>query len=290
MQTDLTHLPEPKQRDLERIVDAVRAHLPAEMVILFGSHARGDWTEAADLNPSRWSGHASDYDILVVVADASAAADVAVLRQAEKACKDAGLSARGQLIVHDVADVNANLEEGRYFFMDIKREGRLLYDSRRFELAAPRTMTPAERRQLAQGDFDQWFGRAKGFYDIPVFAHEKGDLRMAAFNLNQATESAYKCILLVFTGYCPHEHRLGWLGEEASRFGPVFEEIFLQRAGKALERFQLLDRAYIGARYRKDFQVFWGDVEDLAPRVGALLTVAEPLCRERIEAIGQGAE
>ncbi|MCU7934516.1 MAG: HEPN domain-containing protein [Candidatus Thiodiazotropha sp. (ex Dulcina madagascariensis)] len=90
---------------------------------------------------------------------------------------------------------------------------------------------------------------------------------LAAFNLNQATESAYKAILLVFTGYCPHEHLLAWLGEEAAEFGLVFREIFPDDTERVQERFTLLDRAYIGARYKKDFIVFWGDVDYLAPRV-----------------------
>ncbi len=36
------------------------------MIILFGSYARGDWKEAADLAPDRKSGNPSDYDILAV--------------------------------------------------------------------------------------------------------------------------------------------------------------------------------------------------------------------------------
>ncbi|WP_428625087.1 nucleotidyltransferase domain-containing protein [Sedimenticola sp.] len=68
MQTNISHLPLKKQRELEQITEIVKAQEGVEMVILFGSYARGDWREEKELKPNRWSGHASDYDILVVVA------------------------------------------------------------------------------------------------------------------------------------------------------------------------------------------------------------------------------
>ena len=73
MKTDLSHLPQDKQKELELTVDRIRAFIEPAMIILFGSYARGDYKEEADLEPDRKSGHASDYDILVVTPDKSAA-------------------------------------------------------------------------------------------------------------------------------------------------------------------------------------------------------------------------
>jgi predicted nucleotidyltransferase len=76
MRTDLDHLPEPKRRELERVVRILfeefeaatthrsHAHLKNGRilkVILFGSYARGDWVA----DPV--GGYFSDYDLLVVV-------------------------------------------------------------------------------------------------------------------------------------------------------------------------------------------------------------------------------
>ncbi len=60
MQTNISRLPGKKQRELEQITDIIRAQGEVEMVILFGSYARDDWREEKDLEPERWSGHASD--------------------------------------------------------------------------------------------------------------------------------------------------------------------------------------------------------------------------------------
>jgi predicted nucleotidyltransferase/HEPN domain-containing protein len=282
MQTNISRLPDEKQRELEQITEIIRAQGEVEMVILFGSYARGDWREEKDLEANRWSGHASDYDILVVVKEPERADDASYRRTLLEATNAPKFSTHVHPIVHDIEDVNANLEEGRYFFMDIKREGSLLYDSETFRLAEPRELSAEERQRMAQGDFDYWHGRAVEFYETYQFHCENGKLPLAAFDLNQATESAYKTILMVFTSYCPHEHLLEWLGHEAAEFGPVFREIFPTDTQKAQERFELLDRAYIGARYRKDFVVFWGDVEYLAPRVKTLLDTTESICRKAI--------
>ncbi len=282
MPASIHHLPKAKQQELGRIAEILKGLEGVEMVILFGSYARGDWKEEKDLDPERWSGHASDYDILVITREPPAEGFEQIVRDVVNA---PGFSARVTPIVHDIEDVNKQLGEGRYFFLDIKREGRMLYTSRNFGLEEPRELSPEEQRNLAEADFEYWHKRATGFYDLSCFCSEKDDPYLAVFNLNQATESAFKAVLMVFTGYCPQEHLLELLGQEASEFGPVFREIFPVDTKDARNRFVLLDRAYIGARYKKGFIVFWDDVDYLAPRVKQLLDTAEEICRRRIESM-----
>lgn len=45
MKTSLFHLPSHKQEELRIISDAILTRVPAEMIILFGSYARGEWVE-----------------------------------------------------------------------------------------------------------------------------------------------------------------------------------------------------------------------------------------------------
>ena len=61
MKTDLDHLPERKREQVTAIAAVVRANAPVDMVILFGSYARGDWVE--DLG----TGYFSDYDLMAIV-------------------------------------------------------------------------------------------------------------------------------------------------------------------------------------------------------------------------------
>jgi predicted nucleotidyltransferase len=61
MKTALDHLPEKKQLKLRALGELICKEAPVEMVILFGSFARGDWVE----DPV--GGYVSDFDVLVIV-------------------------------------------------------------------------------------------------------------------------------------------------------------------------------------------------------------------------------
>jgi len=47
MKTNLDILPKDKQEELHRVVEIIREEFKPEMIILFGSHARGNWVEDA---------------------------------------------------------------------------------------------------------------------------------------------------------------------------------------------------------------------------------------------------
>ncbi len=50
MKKTLTHLPKNKKAELEKITDTIREFCDdVEMIILFGSYARGDWKEESEL-------------------------------------------------------------------------------------------------------------------------------------------------------------------------------------------------------------------------------------------------
>ena len=75
MRKNVDHLPEEKRAELTRIVPIIRELCDdVEMIILFGSYARGDYRDETDLPSERKSGAASDYDILVVCQHKTAAA------------------------------------------------------------------------------------------------------------------------------------------------------------------------------------------------------------------------
>lgn len=68
MKTSIEHLPKRKQDELRHIVKILTEQVDAEMIILFGSYARGDWVEelASDRHHYKYQ---SDYDIYVLVSN-----------------------------------------------------------------------------------------------------------------------------------------------------------------------------------------------------------------------------
>lgn len=283
MKKSLTHLPKTKRDELARITDTIHKTAPGtEMIILYGSYARGDYKEQKDLAPDRKSGHISDYDILAVTADKKTASDTTLWNNITKKCDKLKLSTHVRIITHDIQFLNIQLAQGQYFFSDIKKEGYMLYDSGNYKLARKRKLKPAEQKRIAQDHFDKWFKTSKDFYVTYEFHLKKRLYNLAAFDLHQATEHAYKAILLVFTDYNPHEHYLFILGHMAGKHDRALRNIFPKETAEQEELFKLLDYAYIGARYDPDYKITKKQLEQLAPCVKKLHELTKKICNEKI--------
>ena len=284
MKRNLDHLPEAKRKEIEGIAYTIREYCnDLEMIILFGSYARGDYKEKDDLSPNRKSGHVSDYDVLVVTRHKETVRDIVFWNDLSKNCNELISSAYARLIAHDIQELNIKLAEGHYFFSDIKKEGCLLYDSKNFVLADERALTPEERQRVAQNHFDHWYRRAGGAYSIHEKSLEIDEDNWAAFHLHQASESCYKSILLVFTNYNPNEHLLEILSEMVVEQDQSFSDIFPKKTREDKDRFDLLDYAYIGARYDPQYRVLRKDIHLLAKSVKKLLELTETVCKQKIE-------
>ena len=277
------HLPSHKQNELNRIRDAIRQQCAdVEMIILFGSYARGDYKEAKDLNPNRKSGHVSDYDILVVTGQKATALDTGLWDGITHTINALDLSAHAKLITHDIQELNIKLAEGQYFYTDIKKEGCVLYDSGRHALAEERVLDEKERQRIAQDHFDHWFKRAQSFLKNYRFNLDQKDYSMAAFMLHQAAEASYKTLLLVFTNYNPNEHLLDLLIEETRDFSGELESVFPRKTQQEQDLFSLLDYAYIGARYDPGYKISAEGLAYLGERVEMLMGIVERVCLEKI--------
>ena len=284
MKKSLSHLPKRKRDELKRIIEVIRSKVDdLQMLILFGSYARGDYKEQKDLAPDRKSGHVSDYDILVVTAEKKTAGDTALWHNVTRQCDKLKLSTHARIIAHDTQYINIQLAEGQYFFADIKKEGIVLYDTNRFKLARKRKLNPPEQKRITQDHFDHWFERTQSFSNGYLDAMKRSDNKKAAFEIHQAAEHSYKAILLVFTGYNPNEHYLMMLGYMAGKHDCALRDIFPRKTEEQEELFNLLDYAYIGARYDPDYKITKQQLEYLAERVKILHEVTERICKEKIE-------
>ncbi|MBL7106673.1 MAG: HEPN domain-containing protein [Phycisphaerae bacterium] len=284
MKSDLTHLPQLKQDELKLICDTILASYPdIEMIILFGSYARGDYREQKDIAPDSKSGHPSDFDILAVTADKNQANNAGLWQMINSQCRKMKLSAHPKIIREDIEKLNHYLEFGYYFYSDIKKEGRILYDSEKVTLKNKRNLTPQENKELICEYYDHWFGQAKESYCVYEMVLKQGMFRKAALELFFTAEAYYKSIILVFTKNCPREHHLGLLGEMTFQFNVSLKDIFPSDSEEHQKLFDSLDYAYIGARYDPEYTITKEQLEYLAERVKKLREITEKICKEKIE-------
>ncbi|MCP3926956.1 MAG: HEPN domain-containing protein [Desulfobacterales bacterium] len=282
MKTSLEHLPEQKQQELKRAVEIIREEINPDMIILFGSYARGDWVE--DLDPETLLyRYQSDFDLIIVTETPKQANKIEQNNKlAHKLAKTIHRTPIS-LIAEDIQFVNRRLRKSQYFYIDIIREGILLFDSGKFELAEPKEITVSERKKLAEEDYGFWMKNADEYLKQYGHAFSDQSYNVAAFNLHQVTERLYGTILLVFTRYKPRTHDLEKLVQRVGGIEPKFLSIFPRATEKEKECFKLLRKAYVDARYKPSFTVTKEQLEWLAERVNKLKELTEKLCKEKIQ-------
>ena len=284
MKNSLEHLPKHKIEELERAVSVIREMCDdVEMIILFGSHARGTYRDEEDLPSDRKSGEVSDYDILVVCRHNSTAIHHSLWRCISEHCNGLSTLMPFRIIVHDIKFVKKRLKEIHFFYSDIVKEGCMLYDSGKYQLNIGKELTPEQKIEVAKEHFEHWFKRAESFHNGYSDAMKRKDLNKAVFDLHQTAESTYKALQLVFTNYVPRSHFLTAADKQIREVLPEFEVIFPCGTEAEKDRFDLFEYAYIGARYDKDFKISKEDLEYLSGRVKLLLKITEKLCKEKIK-------
>lgn len=297
MRVDLDHLPQVQQAELARVRDTLMAEFARAIatstqpwkkngkilkIILFGSYARNDWVDEPE------NGYQSDFDLLVIVSheDLTDIAGYWYIAE-DKILHDPAVQRPVNIIVHTLDEVNKALGRGEYFWVDIVRDGVVLYELPNHALATPKPLTAADALAMAQGYFDDKLGDIAVWLETAEAQRSRKDdtvryRRHAAFNLHQATEAAYACFLLVWTLYFPRSHNIKFLRSLAEDKEPRLIGAFPRETRVDRRRFELLKRAYVEARYSPSYEIGVDDLDALATSVRELRDIVEMLSLERL--------
>ncbi|TPG39766.1 HEPN domain-containing protein [Sphingomonas koreensis] len=297
MRNELDHLPPAKQRELERVVQILFEECSATTenatgrrkagrilkIILFGSYARSDWVDA----PESANQYKSDYDLLIIVSQKELADRAAYWTKAEERLIrdytiEKTLKTPVNFIVHSLQQVNDGLAHGRVFFMEVAKDGIALYEADDRELAAPKPKTPQQALAMAREYFEEWFPAAMKRFEIAKFDIGKGYLKDAAFDLHQATERLYNCVLLTLTFYTPYNHNIAFLRSQAERLDRRLVYIWPGDTRKERAMFQKLREAYVRARYSKHYRISDEELAWLGARVEELGQAVHAICTDHI--------
>jgi len=304
MKTSLDHLPAAKQRELEHIKNVLMREFEAAIaggtqdwrrngkilkLILFGSFSRTDWVDEPQ------NGYQSDWDLLIIVNHEKLTdiADYWFVAE-DKLLRDPEVGRPVNIIVHTTSEVDAALSRGRYFWVDIIREGVALYELPGYPLAAPKPPTAADAYRVANGYFDakqvdirRWLETAD--FQTVQSAHDEGFRKLAAFSLHQATENAYACFLLVRTFYFPRSHNLNFLRSLAEDKDRRLVEAWPRESRLDRRHFELLRRAYVEARYSDAYKITADDLLAIGSAVRTLRAIVETTSLEWVEGLRQKA-
>ncbi|MBD3818686.1 MAG: HEPN domain-containing protein [Brevundimonas diminuta] len=307
MRSDLHHLPERQQRELERVRDTLLAGFEAAKngggggtqewrrggmvlkIILFGSYARGDWVDEPE------NGYLSDFDLLIVVNNAKMTNIADYWWNSEdQILRDPVIGRTVNIIVHDLREVNDALKRGEYFWTDIVRDGVSLYCVPGHPFATPQPLTARDAWAQAENYQERISRSVDVWLELARVSLEHADdiewRRKAAFNLHQAVEAAYACFLLVHTFYFPRSHNIKFLRSLAEDVDTRLVEAWPREQRADRRRFELLKRAYVEARYSDQYDASAEDLEWLTARARMLRDLVADLCQARIDDLKSKAE
>ncbi|MEF0941683.1 nucleotidyltransferase and HEPN domain-containing protein [Rhizobium sp. BR 362] len=295
MKSSIDHLPPIKQRELARVVDVLHEEFEDALkgatadfkkrgrilkIILFGSYARGGWVD----EPHTTKGYRSDFDILIVVNNRKLTDFAKYWRKADdRLIHLPEVETPVRFIVHSRREANTQLKLGIYFFVDIRRDGIVLYELDDEPLAEPRPRSPAEAYRIAKEYFEVGLHRSSTFSKGAIFYRDQQANSHAAFELHQAIEQAYATLLLVLTGYSPPSHNLRHLRGLAEGQAPQLAKVWPSDQHRFGAWFNVINEAYVKARYSKHFRISREALTWLAERVADLIARVEAACQAQLE-------
>ncbi|MFN3327000.1 MAG: HEPN domain-containing protein, partial [Bryobacteraceae bacterium] len=153
------------------------------------------------------------------------------------------------------------------------------------ELHQPKPKTHDQALAMAKEYYEEWYPAALKRFNIAKFDVEQGYLKDAAFDLHQATERLYHCVLLVCTFYTPHVHNLAFLRTQAERIDRRLVFVWPKDSRRERALFEKLKAAYVKARYSRHYRISEDELAWLGERVEELGQVVHAVCSERIAAL-----
>jgi plasmid stabilization system protein ParE/predicted nucleotidyltransferase/HEPN domain-containing protein len=302
----VSKLPRHAQRDIERAVQILREEFVQATagskadhlrngrilkIILFGSYAKGKQV----VDPV--GRYFSDYDLLVIVDHEDLTDAAKYWDKAEDRLVDM-LAERGwpqplTLIIHTLDDVNHQIRRGRYFWADLARNGIALFEEAGYPLEQPGVLTEEEARDEAKVYFAKEFGKIERALRTAELQRHEGTTKNdpttqaewrneAAFNLHQAMERAYYCILLVLTLYQPKSHNLNFLSKRAEQLDSRLIGVWRTETKFGKRCYELLRAAYVKARYSPHYKIGDDELDWLAERITDLQELTKTICEERL--------
>ena len=204
-------------------------------------------------------------------------------------CRGKALRTPVSLIYHSLDDVNEKLRLGRYFFIDILRDGILLFEEPGFPFAEPQPLSPQqalERRghSSKNGSKARTSSRQYGTHAIFAGGHEKCSVR--------SPPSHGAALPLPVPG--AHALQPQDPQSEPPRHSPRIwsrPEIGLAAATPSSNdaAYELLREAYVKARYSRHYHITAEQLQWLSGRIDLLRQAVRQVSEERIALLAEAA-
>jgi HEPN domain-containing protein len=156
------------------------------------------------------------------------------------------------------------------------------YQSDDKPLAVAKPKTPEQILQASKDYFEEYMAHAMEFFEAYRDAMARERWKNAAFQLHQATEPLYQCLLLVLTLYTPYDHNIIFLRSLAEGLDHSLFDVWPRGTRNERAMYQKLKDAYRKARYSKHYEISREELDWLGARVEELGRRVHDICTARI--------
>jgi len=233
-----------------------------------------------------WSGFAINnrnrpqFDFIVLLPPDAKYSYSDYLTQVQAKCSEIG----SVLIwCNKINEVYRRLRGGHIFYSAVCTDGFLVYDNRRLPLPEKAPIDISTIKVNARNIFNDAFQNAKSYLDGAEYFATSNQYKQAAFLLHQATEHAIRALLASLTSLTTYGHNLKSLIRYSSFCAPGLDAIFPKNTDEEKESFNLLNTAYVAARYNPSYEISQEQVMLLLERVYSILTQTEQSFEERLK-------
>ncbi len=171
--------------------------------------------------------------------------------------------------LHQFQHVAWAIADGHPLFSLYCNPANLIYQHNQSDWPETSPEKKGEAMQKAANVFQQGFIKALAFFEQAQHCRQQHPT-FAAFFLQQAAELCFRAMLLALSGQDKKTHELNMLVKNCSRFAPFVKEIFDEQKEEDVRLRQLLEAAYLGARYEENFALAAEDLDSLFEKVTIL--------------------
>lgn len=196
--------------------------------------------------------------------------------------------------IRKLADLRHCLETGHIYFSMVCRAENLIYQKSSSVLPkiAPEKLTDLIAR--SRQDFSMGMGKAREFFHGASYYEQTKEYALSMFMLQQTVETTYRSMVISLLGNEKRTHSIRLLKKFNHRVAPQLNEIFPGGSQEEERLIQLLEDAYLEARYNLQYEINKVDLDLVSSRVFRLLELAEAVFESKMQvtavAISQTSE
>lgn len=241
--------------------------IPAERIYILGSTTTCRNTESIFISKTHTANFIEHLYVLVLYSLHKTERKNNLQDKLEKACHSI---LPATIVVLDVNQFNIWLTEGNVFAYQVQNFALLIFENLATTLAKGKIIDEMEIKRSNEICYCQGLNKVQEFTAGANLFLIRRQNNMAAFMLHQATEHALLTILSITTGLRVNTHNLDKLLRYCSMGTYIVNDVFPRREERDKRIFQLLQSAYVGARYTSSYTIASLDLLGLRDKVDML--------------------